>query len=285
MIIDLLVGVLLLTLIGFFLGLFLSFISNIFSIKIDPVVEKITELLPGVNCGACGYPGCAGYADALAKNTNIEINLCSPGGKSLVEKLNLLLGKNSDFSDKIVAKVFCMGDDAIASKDYNFNGEDDCLTMANFFQGEKTCKYSCEGKGDCIKACPVEAIKRDSLNRVWIDSGLCVGCKRCVSVCPKNIIKMVPVNGGYFVACSSHNDGKTVREICKKGCIACKICEKLTGDPTRIVVTNNLAEIKYTNTIDLKSAAIKCPTSVIIPIIDQKVFVIDTLNKDLQKKV
>lgn len=281
MILSFFMGILLLSFIGFSLGLFLSFISNFFSVKSNPIVDDINNILPGINCGACGYPGCAGYALALAKDDNTAINLCSPGGKSLSEKLGNILGRNADFSDKFVAKVFCMGDDSTSEKDYDFNGEDDCNTLANFFLGDKSCKYGCLGKGDCVKVCPVNAIKRDSLNRIWIDSNECVGCKKCISVCPKSVIKMVPINGGHFVACSSHDTGKVVREVCKKGCIACKICEKVMMSTERIKVTDNLAEVSYSADSNLHNAALKCPPSVIIPIENQKAFVLDIVTKEL----
>ena len=136
--IGIIVGIALLTIFGFVLGIFLSFASNIFKVESNPLVDKVLEVLPGANCGACGYPGCTGYAEALCCNSDTEINLCSPGGKKLVTILSDMLGKTADYSDKFVAKVFCMGDDKISRKDYEYNGEDDCLTLANLFQGEKS---------------------------------------------------------------------------------------------------------------------------------------------------
>ena len=135
-----------------------------------------------------------------------------------------------------------------------------------------------------MKVCPVHAIKRDALNRIWVESSECVGCKRCVSVCPKGVIHMVPVTGEHFVACSSHDNGKFVREVCNRGCIACNICEKVTGDVERIAVVNNLATIRYEKTTSVHQAMIKCPTSVIIPIETQKAYVLEVLMKEENKK-
>ena len=173
-----------------------------------------------------------------------------------------------------MAKVFCLGDDAIAIKDYEFNGEEDCTIVHSFFMGDKACKYGCVGRGNCIRVCPVNAIKRDEYNRVWIDASLCIGCEKCLSVCPSSVIKMVPENGGYFVACSSPEPGKIVKKICKKGCIGCKICEKATSTE-RIVVENFLAIVNYKSKIDLYPAAVKCPADVIVPIINQTAFMDD----------
>ena len=279
--IGILIGILVLSGLGFVFGIGLAFIAKIFHVEIDPKIEQIIEILPGINCGACGYPGCAGYAEALVKD-DVEINLCSPGAQAVMDKIGQILGKTGESKLKYVAKVFCLGDDAVAEKDYEFNGEEDCSTVYNFFKGDKACKYGCVGRGNCIKVCPVNAIKRDEYNRVWIDANICIGCEKCVSVCPPKVIKMVPINGGYFVACSSYEPGKIVRKICKKGCIGCKICEKAAA-LERIKVDNNLAVVNYNSKIDLYEAALKCPSDVIVPIINQTSFMLD--NKNNKKEV
>lgn len=280
-IIQILMAVILLSVIGFLFGFGLAFISKIFEVKRNSKIQDVLNLLPGLNCGACGYPNCSLYAQSIVEN-GVEINLCSSGGQQVLDKLSEFFGQEVESKLKYVAKVKCLGDDAIAKKDYIFNGEDDCSVVYTFFGGEKSCKYGCIGKGDCIKVCPVNAIKRDELNRVWIDEKECIGCEKCVKVCPTKVIKMFPIDGGYYVACSSFDNGKIVKEICKKGCIGCKICEKVTNDPDRIYVENNLAMIKYESKRDLKEAAIKCPASVIIPIVNQRSFMKDkhSLNKE-----
>ena len=210
------------------------------------------------------------------------MDLCAPGTDDVIKKIGIILGKNGKVKLKYVAKVFCLGDDGIAKKDYIFNGEEDCSTVYNFFQGDKVCKYSCVARGNCIRICPVDAIKRDDYNRVWIDANICIGCEKCILICPSNVIKMVPINGGYFVACSSPETGDVVKEICKKGCIACKICEK-SSSPSRIKITNNLAEVNYNNNdYDLYQAANKCPADVIVPIVNQTYFMVD--NKKNKKE-
>ena len=282
-IIQILIGIMVVSLAGFIFGFGLAFLGKIFEVKMDSRIEELVKILPGINCGACGYAGCSGYAEAIITK-DIEINLCSPGGQNVVEKISNLLGKSATANLKYVAKVKCLGDDAIAKKDYIFNGEEDCSVVYNFFQGEKSCKYGCVGRGDCIKVCPVNAIKRDELNRVWIEENECIGCEKCVKVCPPKVIQMFPINGGYFVACSSHDNGKVVRENCKKGCIGCNICEKVTNDPNRIYVENNLAIIKYESNTDLKEACIKCPASVIVPIVNQKKFMKQSIEKQKSEK-
>lgn len=280
-ILSIIIGIVLLVILGFVSGIGLAFVSVFFEVKPDEKLNKIISVLPGINCGACGFPGCSGYADNLV-NKNAEINLCSPGGHDVMEKIAAILGKKSIAKLQLVAKVFCLGDDAIALKDYEFNGEEDCSTVSSFFGGERACKYGCVSLGNCIRVCPVNAIKRDEYNRVWINADECIGCERCVGVCPKNVIKMVPKDGGYFVACSSHDNGKFVKHVCKKGCIACKICEKASGID-RIKVEDNLAEVNYDSDNDLYPAAQKCPSHVIVPIINQIKFMKD--NKAIKQEV
>lgn len=282
-IINILIGIILILILAFSFGFGLAFASVFFAVKKDERYDEILAILPGANCGACGYPGCSGYADALVKNNDLEINLCSPGGENVVKKLEKILGRTGEAKLKMVAKVFCLGDDAVALKDYIFNGEEDCTAVTTLYEGERKCKYGCVAKGNCIRVCPVGAIKRDQYNRVWIDASECIGCEKCVAVCPKNVIKMVPINGGYFVACSSKDPGKIVRQICKKGCIGCKICEKASS-PERIKVEDNLAVVNYNSDIDLYQAAMKCPSDVIVPIINQKEYMKDNKNNKVEKK-
>ncbi|HOV14742.1 MAG TPA: RnfABCDGE type electron transport complex subunit B [Spirochaetota bacterium] len=274
-------GILLLTVLGFLFGLILAIVAKFFKVEVDQRVTQIIENLPGINCGACGFPGCAGYADAIV-NKNADINLCVPGAGEVIEKIGKIMGKTAQGKLKMVAKVYCLGDDAVSQKDYTFNGEDDCYSVYSFYQGEKSCKYGCVGKGNCMRVCPVDAIKRDDLNRIWIDENICIGCEKCLTVCPTRVIHMVPIDGGHFVACSSHDKGAFVKAVCKKGCFGCKICERLVDDPTRIYVDNNLAIVKYEKKNDIRNAAVKCPANVIAPIVNQKVFMVE--NKDRAEK-
>ncbi len=274
-------GIIFFSMLGFIFGIGLVFVAKLFHVNVDPKTAKLINILPGINCGACGYPGCSSYAEALLKD-DIEINLCTPGAHEVMGKIGKLLGKTGVAKLKYVAKVFCLGDDAVAVKDYEFNGEDDCSTVYSFFKGDKACKYGCVGRGDCIRVCPVDAILRDEYNRVWIDANICIGCEKCVKVCPPKVIKMVPLNGGYFVACSSLESGKNVKKICKKGCIACKLCEKASS-VDRIKVENYLAVVNYNSDDDLYQAAMKCPADVIVPIINQCTFMLD--NKKNKKEI
>ena len=76
---------------GILMGLFLAYASKKFEVEVDPKVEAILAILPGANCGACGFPGCAGYASGVALE-GAKMTLCAPGGPKVIEKLGEIMG-------------------------------------------------------------------------------------------------------------------------------------------------------------------------------------------------
>ena len=150
--------VLVLGLTGLAMGLFLAFASKKFEVEVDPKIEQIMGILPGANCGGCGFPGCAGYA---VVNEGAGMSLCAPGGASVAEGIGQIMGATVEVSDeKIVAKVLCQGDNTRTTKIYEFDGElQTCAAMMLYAGGDKSCVYSCLGHGDCERVCPVNAIK------------------------------------------------------------------------------------------------------------------------------
>ena len=76
---------------GILMGLFLAYASKKFEVEVDPKVEAILAVLPGANCGACGYPGCAGYASGVALE-GAKMTLCAPGGPKVIEKIGEIMG-------------------------------------------------------------------------------------------------------------------------------------------------------------------------------------------------
>ena len=76
---------------GVLMGLFLAYASKKFEVEVDPKVEAILAILPGVNCGACGYPGCSGYAAGVALE-GAKMTLCAPGGPKVAAKIGDIMG-------------------------------------------------------------------------------------------------------------------------------------------------------------------------------------------------
>ncbi len=238
-------------------GILLSIFSKVFAVKTDERVEQILEVLPGLNCGVCGYSGCENYANELTNN-DAPTNKCVPGGDGASAKISTILGK--DYQDVIekVAFVRCNGQSPEITKDsYTYQGERTCVACNMYYQGKGDCDYGCIGFGDCIKECSYNAIR--IVNGIaMIDKELCKGCTMCVVACPKKLIQMRDYIKNVFVKCSSCDNGKTTISKCSNGCIACKKCEKVC--PTgAITVTNNIASIDYDKCTACLECAKNCP--------------------------
>lgn len=253
--------IIILGILGLLMGLFLAYASKKYEIQRDKNVEKIKDILPGVNCGACGYPGCSGYAEAITKGA--EINLCSPGGEKVMELISQITGKNGEKSEKMVARVLCQGDNTKVTKVYEFESEIKTCSNANlYFGGDKSCMYSCLGYGDCRKVCPVGAIKNTEKGLVVVDEELCISCGKCVEVCPKKVIKMLPYKSKVTVFCNNKEKAQIAKKNCQVACISCGVCKKACPVDA-IEIVGNLAKINPEKCINCGICALKCPTNAI----------------------
>lgn len=257
------IPVVVLGLIGLSLGLFLAFASKKFEVKLDPNVEKILSVLPGVNCGACGYPGCSGYAEAVSKG-DAEINLCAPGGVEVVSEISSIMGLDAvETGEKKVARVFCQGDNSKTKKNYDFQGKiESCHNAMLYFGGDKSCGFGCLGYGDCVSVCPFDAIKINEKGIAIVDEEKCTACNKCVKACPKNVIKILPKSSRVSVLCTSKDAGAIARKVCEVSCIACGLCQKACPVDA-IEIKNNLAIINPEKCINCGICALKCPTNAI----------------------
>ncbi|MBN2618741.1 MAG: RnfABCDGE type electron transport complex subunit B [Spirochaetales bacterium] len=247
---------------GALLGALLSFASEKLKVEEDERVKNLEAILPQYNCGACGYSGCSGYADAVI-NGGEEINKCTPGGESLLVSISALLGVEATNKERMVAQVHCRGGQETSKDQYNYDGIKDCNAKYQLYSGDKLCKFGCLGDGSCINVCPVNAISYDEDNLVWVDKDKCVGCEKCVDICPTNVMKMIPYTADYIVACSSQEKGKDVKNKCSVGCIACSICVRKFPE-AGFVVDKNLSSVDYTIKSDRTAVSEACPVKCII---------------------
>ena len=97
-----------LTVLGIIFGIILAIASKVFAVEKDPREEAIGEILPGANCGGCGYPGCGGYASAVVKGI-APVNACAPGGAELAKNIGAIMGVEVEEGAKKVAQVMCTG--------------------------------------------------------------------------------------------------------------------------------------------------------------------------------
>ena len=221
-------------------------------------------MLPGANCGACGYAGCASYAEAIVLE-DADIKLCVPGGADVAKKIAEIMNVSFDIGEntKMVARVHCYGNSETTKKDFIYDGMESCNAAYMMYQGDNGCKYSCLGLGSCITVCPVDAITKREDGRIYVDKDVCIGCEKCVSVCPTGAMKMIPYDAAYYIACNSKDKGAAVRKVCSVGCIGCKICEKKFPD-AGFTIKNFLSEIDYSIEVNGQDEAAKaCPVSCI----------------------
>lgn len=263
MIFKILFSFLSVTILGGLLGFGLAIAAKLLAVKKDERVGLVEDILPGANCGACGFPGCAGYAEGIV-NEGADLTLCSPGGAEVAEKIAEIMGQSVEVSSKkLVAQVHCRGTRDTSKYAFDYRGLVDCNAMMILYDGDKECKYGCLQGGSCIAVCPVDAIGRDEQNRIWVDRDKCISCGKCIDVCPTHVMKWVPYDADYIVACNSKDKGGIVRKYCSVGCIGCKICEKKSGEGG-FIVENFLAYIDYDKHGDRTAAVTGCPSKCII---------------------
>ncbi len=238
--------------------------SEKLGVEVDPKIEQIHEALPKLDCGACGFAGCASYAKAVLENPEL-IGKCAPGGPETADKIAAVL--SLQISDSGPAKrpiVHCRAHTDDRTYHAVYAGIPSCIS-ANALPNVQACKFGCLGLGDCTRACKFDALHVvDGLSTV--DYEKCTGCGACSRTCPRNLINMVPFSyeNMMTVACSSKETGKSTRSMCKVGCIACGLCVKQTEI---FRVEDNLARLdyeKYQPTEQTQTAMDKCPTGVII---------------------
>ncbi len=248
--------------VGIFVGLFLGVAGIKFRVEVDEKEEAVLAALPGNNCGGCGYAGCSGLAAAIAKG-EAAVDACPVGGAKTGEAIAAIMGVEAGGSQRKVAFVACMGDCEKAKEDYEYYGIHDCRMM-DFVPGggPKTCGSGCLGFGSCVKACPFDAIH--VVNGVAVvDKEACKACGKCVAVCPKHLISLIPYDAKYAVACSSRDKGPVTMKACQAGCIGWGLCAR--NCPSQAVAVQEFhAAIDQEKCTGCGACAEKCPKKCII---------------------
>ena len=258
-----LVAVTSVTVIGAVCAAVLCAASKAMYVKVDERLAKVQDCLPGANCGACGYPGCSSYAEALVSDTGVKTNLCPPGGAEAVQKISEILGTSAEALERTVAVVHCLGDTTALQKKMDYKGIPTCMAAKEMFGGEGACAMGCIGYGDCRVVCPSDAICIEN-GVARIKANDCTGCGLCVKACPNKIITVESESIATAVLCSNLEKGAVVRKKCTYGCIACRKCAKECPSGA-IVVDDNLAKIDYEKCTSCGHCAEICMTKCIQP--------------------
>ncbi|NTW71894.1 MAG: RnfABCDGE type electron transport complex subunit B [Eubacteriaceae bacterium] len=246
---------------GLIFGGGLAYASTIFAIEVDEKVPMIRGVLPGANCGGCGFPGCDGLAAAIVAG-DAPVNACPVGGANTAKKVAEIMGLNADLTDRKVARVLCNGKNENCTEKFIYYGVKDCKEAMIASGGSKGCQYGCMGLGTCERICPFDAIHVTADGIAVVDPEKCTACGKCIDACPKFIISLVPASKGVHVDCSSKDKGKDVKDVCTVGCIGCQICVKNCPEKT-ISFANNLAKIEYAGCTECQICVQKCPTKAI----------------------
>ncbi len=255
-------SIIVLALIGMAFGVSLAFIASKFKVQMDPRVEQVREVLPGANCGACGFAGCMGYAEAVVGNPDVATHLCAPGKSDVAEQVAALTGKAMEKVDPKIARVFCQGSVSKSRRKFIYSGALDCTAAVLVAGGDKACQFGCLGYGTCMRACPFDAITMSDDELPIIDREKCTACGKCVSACPKNVIELATASKTVVISCHSTEKGVAVKKKCQVGCIGCGLCVR-TCPVDAIALENNLARIDHEKCIVCGLCVRKCPTSAI----------------------
>ncbi len=247
-------------------------IARRFAVEEDPRVAEVEELLPGINCGACGFPGCSGMAAALvgaADEGDISTLFCPPGGNETMTTVGFYFGLEVREGAPTTAVVRCGGSVGAAPHKVRYDGHTTCAVAHATHAGESGCPFGCFGLGDCVDACDFDAIRINGETGLpEVDPERCTSCGACVTACPRNLIAVVPRgrrDRRVVVNCRNCESGAIAKKNCSVACIACGQCKRVCDDIVQaITIDANLATIDPEKCISCGQCVGVCPTNAIV---------------------
>lgn len=264
---EILIAIVTLGLIAVLLAVILYLTSKKFVVDSDARITQIMEILPKANCGGCGYPGCASFAEVCVKAEGLKGKFCPVGGQVVMEKMAAILGFRVSETQPTVAVVRCQGDCKSRPRINHYDGARNCAIMASLYEGETACSWGCLGGGDCVSACKFGAIRmnKDTL-LPEIDEDLCTSCGACTQACPRGLIE-IRVRGArsrrIYVGCNNKDKGSVARKECAVACIGCGKCVKICPFEA-ISLQDNLAYIDAAKCRLCRKCVSECPQNSIL---------------------
>ncbi len=253
------IAVALVTVLGLIGAGILVLAAKFMHVEEDPRVGQVQACLPGANCGACGYAGCADYAKAIVEGA--PVNKCVPGGAAAAQGAAAVMGVDAGATAVVNAVVGCQGANEICKRQYEYEGVSSCRAAHALFAGPYACPYGCLGFGDCEAVCQFDAIHVTN-GLAKVDPAKCTGCGMCKDACPQKIIWMHSSNDKPVVLCANHEKGAITNKECSLGCIGCMKCEKSCPEQA-IKVNNFVARIDYDKCTGCGTCVEVCPKHVI----------------------
>jgi len=249
--------------IGLLAAVLLSTASRKFHVDVDPRIEAILDALPGSNCGACGNPSCFVAAEAIAAGSK-PVNSCVAGGKSVADAVAAAAGAAVCEFVPVISARHC-GGGTRAVRVYDYSGARTCAAADRMAGGPLACVAGCIGFGDCVVACPFDAMDLDARGLPVIDPVKCTGCGICVQTCPRGhigLLELVTDQAPIVVRCNAHDRPKDRKANCSACCIACKKCER-ECPADAIHVEDLLAVVDYEKCTGCGTCVRVCPQSCI----------------------
>ena len=257
-------SIIILSIIGLVSATLLYVISRKFHVEEDPRIDEIEAVLPGANCGGCGFAGCRNFAEQCAKATSLDNLLCPVGGNAVMQKIAPIVEMEAVEQAPRIAVVRCNGSCENRPQTSHYEGAHSCAVEAALYSGESNCNYGCLGEGDCAAACDFGGITMDPVTRLPIvDPDICIACGSCVKACPRNIIELRKrQEPRVYVACNNRDKGIIARKVCSAACIGCGKCAKSCPNGA-ITLADNLAYIDDSLCLSCQACVEGCPTHAI----------------------
>jgi len=244
------------------LAAILVLVNKRFFVKEDKRIGQVEEMLPHTNCGACGYPGCRAFAEALVKQEVLP-GKCNVSSIEAKQQIAAFLNVDTGNTEKIVARLACAGGDNVARYRANYTGLPSCQAATQVGGGHKLCTWGCLGFGDCEIACTFDAITMDEHGLPHVSEEKCTGCGDCVKACPKDLFSLHPISHRLWVACNNRDAGDSLLDACEVACTACGRCA-MDAPGELIEMHNNLPLIDYSQSHDTQVPIQRCPTGAIV---------------------